>query len=237
MQRLSCELPIAIFVCSPGIDFRFLKPFVFSSVFISRTLENPLLSLPTRSLDVFAHIRLFVAHCYLPLAVVSIFVPVPYNRIVYSYPKTSCVFYPQDRGQLISHLFHSTVFHPLPLGTPMPINIPTLKRKPNEEDDVLTKQRNEAMVHMAKLAYERMKRIDGEDHERGLKEHQYNNSVKYQRMVEYELNNPGETATVCLEQFIPIPGVTVRENVHSRLCMTGSTRVRSNLQEVEEETS
>lgn len=87
---------------------------------------------------------------------------------------------------------------PLPTGTPMPITIPTLKRKPNEEDDVLAKQRNEAMVHMARLAYERMKRIDEEDHERGLKEHQYNNSVKYQRMVEYELNNPGETATVCL---------------------------------------
>lgn len=82
----------------------------------------------------------------------------------------------------------------------MPFNISTLRRKPNEEDDVLTKQRNEAMLHMAKLAYERMKRIDEEDRERGMKEQEYNNSVKYQRMVEYELNNPGETATVRLEQ-------------------------------------
>ena len=83
----------------------------------------------------------------------------------------------------------------------MPLAIPTLKRKPNEEDEGLTARRNEAMVHMAKLAYERMKRIDEEDHERGLKEHQYNNSVKYQRMVEYELNNPGETATVRVDQL------------------------------------
>ena len=87
----------------------------------------------------------------------------------------------------------------------MPIAIPTLKRKPNEEDDVLTKRRNEAMLHMARLAYERMKRIDEEDHERGLKEQQYNNSVKYQRMVEYELNNPGETATVRLDWFLRTP--------------------------------
>lgn len=78
----------------------------------------------------------------------------------------------------------------------MPFNISTLKRKPNEEEDVLTKQRNEAMLHMARLAHERMQRIDEEDRERGMKEQQYNNSVKYQRMVEYELNNPGETATV-----------------------------------------
>ena len=90
----------------------------------------------------------------------------------------------------------------------MPIAIPTLKRKPNEEDDVLAKQRNEAMVHMARLAYERMKRIDEEDHERGLKEYQYNNSVKYQRMVEYELNNPGETATVRLGRTFPVPSIT-----------------------------
>ena len=62
------------------------------------------------------------------------------------------------------------------------------------------------MVRMARLAYERMKRIDEEDHERGLKEQQYNNSVKYQRMIEYELNNPGETATVSLDQFCPVPG-------------------------------
>jgi len=82
----------------------------------------------------------------------------------------------------------------------MPIIIPTLKRKQNEKDGVLTAQRNEAMVDMAKLAYERMKRIDEEDHERGLKEQQYNNSVKYQRMIEYELNNPGETATVSLDE-------------------------------------
>ena len=92
----------------------------------------------------------------------------------------------------------------------MPIAIPTLKRKPNEEDDVLAKQRNEAMVHMARLAYERMKRIDEEDHERGLKEYQYNNSVKYQRMVEYELNNPGETATVRLGLTFPASSITVR---------------------------
>lgn len=82
----------------------------------------------------------------------------------------------------------------------MPLNIPTLKRKPNDDDDVLTRQRDEAMLHMARLAHERMKRIDEEDHERGMKEQQYNNSVKYQRMVEYELNNPGETATVRPEQ-------------------------------------
>jgi hypothetical protein len=82
----------------------------------------------------------------------------------------------------------------------MPLNIPTLKRKPDGEEEVLTKQRNEAMLHMARLAHERMKRIDEEDHERGMKEQQYNNSVKYQRMVEYELNNPGETATVRPEQ-------------------------------------
>lgn len=82
----------------------------------------------------------------------------------------------------------------------MPFNISVLKRKPNEEEDILTKQRNEAMLHMAGLAHERMKRIDKEDRERGMKEQQYNNSVKYQRMVEYELNNPGETATVRLER-------------------------------------
>ena len=91
----------------------------------------------------------------------------------------------------------------------MPLNIPTLKRKPNEEEDVLTKQRNEAMLHVARLAYERMRRIDEEDHERGMKEQQYNNSVKYQRMVEYELNNPGETATVRLERLIPATGMAV----------------------------
>lgn len=82
----------------------------------------------------------------------------------------------------------------------MPFSISTLKRKPNEEEDALTEQRNEAMLHMARLAYERMRRIDEEDRERGMKEQQYNNSVKYQRMVEYELNNPGETATVRSEQ-------------------------------------
>ena len=131
--------------------------------------------------------------------------------------------------------FHSAVFHPPCLHTPMPIAIPTLKRKPNEEDDVPAKQRNEAMVDMARLAYERMKRIDEEDHERGLKEYQYNNSVKYQRMVEYELNNPGETATVRLGPTFPVHGITVRANPHPRLCVTGSTRVRSGLQEVEEE--
>jgi len=105
----------------------------------------------------------------------------------------------------------------------MPIAIPTLKRKPDEEDDILTKRRNEAMVHMARLAYERMKRIDEEDHERGLKEQQYNESVKYQRMVEYELNNPGETATVRLDRFYPVPSIAVRVNPHLRLCITGST--------------
>jgi hypothetical protein len=119
----------------------------------------------------------------------------------------------------------------------MPIAIPTLKRKPNEEDDTLTQQRNEAMVHMAKLAYERMKRIDEVDHERGLKEQQYNNSVKYQRMVEYELNNPGETATVRLEQLFPVPSIAAQANPHLELRVTGSTRVSSNLQEVKEETS
>jgi len=131
--------------------------------------------------------------------------------------------------------FHSAVFTPPCLHTLMPIAIPTLKRKPNEEDDALAKQRNEAMVHMARLAYERMKRIDEEDHERGLKEYQYNNSVKYQRMVEYELNNPGETATVRLGLALPVPCITVRENPHPRLFMTGSARVRSGLQEVKEE--
>jgi len=45
----------------------------------------------------------------------------------------------------------------------MPFNISTLKRKPYEEEDALTKQRNEAMLHMARLAHERMKRIDEED--------------------------------------------------------------------------
>ena len=105
----------------------------------------------------------------------------------------------------------------------MPISVPTSKRKPDEEDDILTKRRNEAMVHMARLAYERMKRIDEEDHERGLKEQQYNNSVKYQRMVEYELNNPGETATVRLDQFYLVPSMTVRVHPHLKLCMTGST--------------
>jgi hypothetical protein len=119
----------------------------------------------------------------------------------------------------------------------MPITIPTLKRKANEEDDILVQQRNEATLHMARLAYERMKRIDEEDHERGLKEQQYNNSVKYQRMVEYELNNPGETATVRLEQSFPVLSIAVRANTHPKLCVTGSTRVRSNLQEVEEETN
>ena len=128
-------------------------------------------------------------------------------------------------------------FLPLPVDTRMPIAIPTLKRKPNEEDDILVQQRNEATLHMARLAYERMKRIDEEDHERGLKEQQYNNSVKYQRMVEYELNNPGETATVRLEQSFSVLSITMRANPHLRLCMTGSTRVRSDLQEVEEETS
>jgi len=49
---------------------------------------------------------------------------------------------------------------------------------------------------MARLAYERMRRIDEEDHERGLKEQQYNESVKYQMIVGYELNNSSETATV-----------------------------------------
>ena len=119
----------------------------------------------------------------------------------------------------------------------MPVAIPTLKRKPNEEDDVLTKQRNEAMVHMARLAYERMQRIDEEDHERGLKEHQYNNSVKYQRMVEYELNNPGETATVRSGLAFAVSSITVPAGPHPRLCVTGSARVRSDLQEVEEEAS
>ena len=80
--------------------------------------------------------------------------------------------------------------------------MPTLKRKPDDEEvDVLTKQRNEAMLHMARLAYGRMKRIDEEDHERGTKEQQYNNSVRYQRMVGYELNDPGEAATVRTEQL------------------------------------
>ena len=79
------------------------------------------------------------------------------------------------------------------------------------------------MVHMARLAYERMKRIDEEDHERGLKEQQYNESVKYQRMVEYELNNPGETATVRLDRFYLVPSIAVRVNPHLRLCIPGST--------------
>jgi hypothetical protein len=91
----------------------------------------------------------------------------------------------------------------------MPLNFPTLKRKPDEEEDVLTEQRNEAMLHMARLAYERMRRIDEEDRERGMKEQQYNNSVKYQRMVEYELNNPGETATVRLERFVSVTSMAV----------------------------
>lgn len=91
----------------------------------------------------------------------------------------------------------------------MPFNISTLKRKQNEEEDVLTKQRNEAMLHMARLAHDRMKRIDEEDRERGMKEQQYNNSVKYQRMVEYELNNPGETATVCSERCFSAHSVQV----------------------------
>lgn len=105
----------------------------------------------------------------------------------------------------------------------MPITIPTLKRKPNEEDDILTRQRNEAMLHMARLAHERMKRIDEEDHERGLKEQQYNNSVKYQRMIEYELNNPGETATVSLDQFCLVPRAVVHVSTHPRLLVIGST--------------
>ena len=48
---------------------------------------------------------------------------------------------------------------------------------------------------MARFAYERMRR---EDHGRRLKKQQYNENMKYQRMVEYELNNPGETTTVRL---------------------------------------
>ena len=42
-----------------------------------------------------------------------------------------------------------------------------------------------------------------------MKEQQYNNSVKYQRMVEYELNNPGETATVCSERCFSAHSVQV----------------------------
>ena len=65
------------------------------------------------------------------------------------------------------------------------------------------------MLHMARLAYQRMRGIDEEDRERGIKEQQHNNGVKYQRMVEYELNNPGETATVRLERLIPATGMAV----------------------------
>ena len=119
----------------------------------------------------------------------------------------------------------------------MPLNIPTLKRKPDEEEDVLTKQRNEAMLHMARLAYERMKRIDDEDRERGMKEQQYNNSVKYQRMVEYELNNPGETATVRLEQVYSAFSIVEPQRDLIQAHVTGSTRVRSNIQEVKGKTS
>jgi len=42
-----------------------------------------------------------------------------------------------------------------------------------------------------------------------MKEQQYNNSVKYQRMVEYELNNPGETATVSLDRCFSAPSIEV----------------------------
>jgi len=45
----------------------------------------------------------------------------------------------------------STTFR-LPVCTHNAFNISTLKRKPYEEEDALTKQRNEAMLHMARLA-------------------------------------------------------------------------------------
>ena len=170
------------------------------------------------------HIRSFVAHCYLPLTVVSMLVPV-YLTVAYfiDNPKRHpfSIRHPGATDLPPVPRFHSTTFRPS--HTLMPIAIPTLKRKPNEDDDILTKRRNEAMVHMARLAYERMRRIDEEDHERGLKEQQYNNSVKYQRMVEYELNNPGETATVRLDQFYPVSSIMVQVNPHPRLCVTGST--------------
>jgi len=46
-----------------------------------------------------------------------------------------------------------------------------------------------------------------------MKEQQYNNSVKYQRMVEYELNNPGETATVSLDRCFSAPSIEVWANL------------------------
>ena len=73
---------------------------------------------------------------------------------------------------------------------------------------------------MARFAYERMRR---EDHGRRLKKQQYNENMKCQRMVEYELNNPGETATVRLDRFYPVPSIKVRANPHLRLCNTRST--------------
>jgi len=54
-------------------------PFVFNPVFISlgHNQKSPPFLLPDRFLNVLAHIRLFVAHRYLSLAVVSVFVSVP----------------------------------------------------------------------------------------------------------------------------------------------------------------
>lgn len=173
------------FVCSLDMDFRFLKPIVFNLLF----LLGPFPLHPS-------HIRLVVAHCYLPQLSFPCLFWYPTTAFFINNPKRH-PFLCDRQGQRICYPCSGFVpnLPPTPLAH-MPLAIPTLKRKPEEEDDILSKRRNEAMLHMARLAYERMKRIDKEDHERGLKEQQYNNSVKYQRMVEYELNNPGETATV-----------------------------------------
>lgn len=60
------------------MDFRFLKPIVFDPLFLLGPFP-PHLSDPS----IFTHIRFFVAHCYLPLAVVSAPVPVSYNQALY----------------------------------------------------------------------------------------------------------------------------------------------------------
>ena len=75
MQGLSGEPPTVIPLLS-GHRLSFSQVIRFQSCF-----HFP--SLPSTSLNVFTHVHLFVAHRYLPLAVVPIFVPVPYDRILY----------------------------------------------------------------------------------------------------------------------------------------------------------
>ena len=75
MQGLGGEPP-TIILLSSGHRLSFSQAIRFQSRFhfTSPSLKSP---------NVFAQTRSFVVHRYLPLSVVSVFVPIRYNRILY----------------------------------------------------------------------------------------------------------------------------------------------------------